>query len=400
MAGMARSSTALKHPPAYTPSKPAPAGGFARRAPAVNLDLPADAAVAVEAELRRGRGAQSNASGRYEPIARIKFDDGWQDIEELPPFKTEVTVDATRKIITRNDSPDISFDRSINPYRGCEHGCIYCFARPTHAYLGLSPGLDFESKLFMKPEAARLLERELSDPKYSPRTIAIGTNTDPYQPIEKKYQIMRRILEVLERFGHPVGIVTKSSLVLRDLDILSRMAKRNLAKVALSVTTLDPKLARVMEPRAATPARRLDTLRQLSEAGVPTTVMVAPVIPAINDAEIERILDSAAAVGVRQAGYVLLRLPLEVRDLFREWLMANFPDRYRHVFKLVREMRGGKDYDSKWGERQTGSGPIAWMIGRRFEAACDKLNLNKTRSSLTTAHFSPPKQEAAQLTLF
>jgi DNA repair photolyase len=244
------------------------------------------------------------------------------------------------------------------------------------------------------------LERELSDPKYSPRTIAIGTNTDPYQPIEKKYQIMRRILEVLERFGHPVGIVTKSALVLRDLDILSRMAKRNLAKVALSVTTLDPKLARVMEPRAATPSRRLDTLRQLSEAGVPTTVMVAPVIPAINDAEIERILDSAAAVGVRQAGYVLLRLPLEVRDLFREWLMANFPDRYRHVFKLVRDMRGGKDYDSRWGERQTGSGPIAWMIGRRFEAACDKLNLNTTRSSLTTSHFSPPKREAAQLTLF
>jgi DNA repair photolyase len=397
---MAHSSTALKRPPAYSPSKPAPAGGFARRAPAVNLDLPADADVAVEAELRRGRGAQSNASGRYEPIARIKFDDGWQDIEELPPFKTEVTVDATRKIITRNDSLDISFDRSINPYRGCEHGCIYCFARPTHAYLGLSPGLDFESKLFMKPDAAKLLERELSDPKYSPRTIAIGTNTDPYQPIEKKYQIMRRILEVLERFGHPVGIVTKSSLVLRDLDILSRMARRNLAKVALSVTTLDPKLARVMEPRAATPSRRLDALRQLSEAGVPTTVMVAPVIPAINDAEIERILDSAAAVGVRQAGYVLLRLPLEVRDLFREWLMANFPDRYRHVFKLVRDMRGGKDYDSKWGERQTGSGPIAWMIGRRFEAACEKLNLNTTRSNLTTEHFSPPKREAAQLTLF
>ena len=266
---MARSSsTALKRPPVpSSPSLPTPAGGFARRAPAINLDQPVDASVGVDAERRRGRGAQSNASGRYEPIARVTFDDGWQALEELPPFKTTVTVDATRKIITRNNSPDISFDRSINPYRGCEHGCIYCFARPTHAYLGMSPGLDFESKLFMKPEAAKLLERELSDPKYSPRTIAIGTNTDPYQPIEKQYQIMRRILEVLEHFGHPVGIVTKSNLVLRDLDILSRMAKRNIAKVALSVTTLDPKLARVMEPRASTPARRIEALQKLSEAG-------------------------------------------------------------------------------------------------------------------------------------
>jgi len=311
-----------------------------------------------------------------------------------------VSIDATRKIITRNDSPDISFDRSINPYRGCEHGCVYCFARPTHAYLGLSPGLDFESKLFAKPQAAALLERELAAPNYSPRTIAIGTNTDPYQPIEKQHQVMRRILEVLDRFGHPVGIVTKSALVLRDLDILSRMAQRNLVKVALSVTTLDPQLARVMEPRAATPARRLEALRQLSEAGVPTSVMVAPIIPAINDAEIERILDAAAAFGVKGAGYVLLRLPLEVRDLFREWLTANFPDRYRHVFKLIRDMRGGKDYDSTFGKRMTGAGPIAWMIGRRFEAACEKLNLNKTRARLTTEHFSPPRSQAAQLNLF
>ena len=318
----------------------------------------------------------------------------------MPPFKTTVTIDATRKIITRNESPDISFDRSINPYRGCEHGCIYCYARPTHAFLGLSPGLDFESKLFVKPEAPRLLERELSAASYAPRTIAIGTNTDPYQPIEKQHQVMRRILEVLDRFGHPVGIVTKSALVLRDLDILARMAKRNLAKVALSVTTLDPKLARVMEPRAATPQRRLDALRALVEAGVPTSVMVAPIIPAINDAEIERILDAAAALGVKEAGYVLLRLPLEVRDLFREWLLANFPDRYRHVFKLVHEMRGGKDYDSKWGTRMTGAGPIAWMIGRRFEAACEKLNLNMARTKLTTEHFSPPRREPAQLSLF
>jgi len=403
---MARSTSALQRPPAF-PS--APAGGFARRGQpesakvppaAVDLDTPPDIEVAVTAELRRGRGAQSNASGRYEPLLRVAFDDGWQNLEDLPPFKTTVAIDATRRIITRNDSPDISFDRSINPYRGCEHGCIYCFARPTHAYLGLSPGLDFESKLFAKPDAARLLERELSDPKYSPRTIAIGTNTDPYQPIERQHQIMRRILEVLERFGHPVGIVTKSALVLRDLDILARMAKRNLAKVAISVTTLDPKLARVMEPRATTPPRRLDALRRLAAAGVPTSVMVAPVIPAINDAEIERILDAASAVGVHGAGYVLLRLPLEVRDLFREWLIANFPDRYRHVFKLIRDMRGGKDYDSEFGKRMTGSGPIAWMIGRRFEAACEKLGLNQTRAKLTTEHFSQPRSAAAQLTLF
>jgi len=354
----------------------------------------------VEAERRRGRGAQSNASGRYEPLARVAFDDGWQSFEELPPFKTTVTLDSTRKIIARNDSPDISFDRSINPYRGCEHGCIYCFARPTHAYLGLSPGLDFETKLFAKPDAPKLLERELSAPGYVPRTIAIGTNTDPYQPIEREHKIMRRILEVLDGCGHPVGIVTKSALVLRDLDILTRMAQRDLVKVALSVTTLDVRLARVMEPRAATPPRRLQALRQLTAAGVPTSVMVAPVISALNDAEIERILDAAAAVGVREAGYVLLRLPLEVRDLFREWLMANFPDRYRHVFKLIRETRGGKDYDSSWNTRMTGAGPVAWMIGRRFELACEKLGFNKTRTRLTTDHFFPPRQAAEQLTLF
>jgi DNA repair photolyase len=379
---MSRSS-ALKRPPAPLPSVPAGEPG-----------------TAVERERRRGRGVVSNASGRFEPLARIAFDDGWQGLEELPPFKTDVTLDSTRKIITRNDSPDISFDRSINPYRGCEHGCVYCFARPTHAYLGLSPGLDFESKLFAKPNAAELLERELSAPDYVPRIIAIGTNTDPYQPIERRYQIMRRILEVLERAGHPVGIVTKSALVVRDLDILSRMAKRNLAKVAISVTTLDPKLARTMEPRASTPPRRLDALRQLVEAGVPASAMVAPVIPALNDAEIERILDAVAAAGVRHAGYVLLRLPLEVRDLFREWLIANFPDRYRHVFKLVRDMRGGKDYDSTFGTRMTGTGPIAWMIGRRFEVACEKLGFNATKVKTTIEHFHPPRPAAKQLDLF
>jgi DNA repair photolyase len=380
---MSRSS-ALRRPPAPLPPV-APAG---------------ESGTAVDRERRRGRGAHSNASGRYEPLARISFDDGWQAIDDLPPFKTTVTVDATRKIITRNDSPDLSFDRSINPYRGCEHGCVYCFARPTHAYLGLSPGLDFESKLFTKPNAPELLERELSAPGYVPKTIAIGTNTDPYQPIERRHQIMRRILEVLERAGHPVGIVTKSALVLRDLDILARMAERNLVKVAISVTTLDAKLARTMEPRASTPQRRLDALRQLVKVGVPASTLVAPVIPAINDAEIERILDAVAAAGVRHAGYVLLRLPLEVRDLFREWLMTNFPDRYRHVFKLIRDMRGGKDYDSTFGTRMTGTGPIAWMIGRRFEVACERLGFNTTTVKTTTEHFRPPLPAAEQLDLF
>jgi DNA repair photolyase len=354
----------------------------------------------IDRERRRGRGAGSNASGRYEPVARIAFDDGWQSIEELPAFETTVTEEKARKIITRNDSPDIGFDRSINPYRGCEHGCVYCFARPTHSYMGLSAGLDFETKLFAKPDAPELLERELSAPNYSPRVIAIGTNTDPYQPIERRYEIMRGILEVLERAGHPVGIVTKSALVTRDIDILARMARRNLVKVALSVTSLDPKLARTMEPRAATPPRRIEAIRRLSEAGVPTSVMVAPVIPAINDMEIERILDAAHAAGAREAGYVLLRLPLEVRDLFREWVIENFPDRHRHVFKLIRDTRGGKDYDAKWGERMVGSGPIAWMIGRRFEAACERLGMNRRKLKLTTEHFEPTRKRAQQLTLF
>jgi DNA repair photolyase len=354
-----RPTAILRNPPALVPS--APAGD------------PADELLGagVAFERRRGRGTLSNASGRYENVARIAFDDGWQSLEELPPFQTTVSIDSTRKIITRNDSPDISFDRSINPYRGCEHGCVYCFARPTHAYLGLSPGLDFESKLFVKPDAPALLEKELSAPGYQPRTIAIGTNTDPYQPIERKYQVMRQILEVLERAGHPVGIVTKSAMILRDLDILARMAERNLAKVAISVTTL-----------------------------VPTSVMVAPVIPAINDMEIEKILDAAAFAGVRGAGYVMLRLPLEVRDLFHEWLHANFPDRAAHVFKLIRDTRGGKDYDSTFGRRMKGEGPYAWMVGRRFETACEKLGLNRHKTPLTTEHFRSPRHRAEQLSLF
>ena len=389
---MVQSNAALRRPPVRGLSSE-PVGEFVDDASEL-------LGVAVEFERRRGRGAQSNASGRYEPLARIAFDDGWRSLDELPPFKTTVQTEAARKIITRNDSPDIGFDRSINPYRGCEHGCVYCFARPTHAHLGLSPGLDFESRLFVKPEAAELLEKELSASGYEPRVIAIGTNTDPYQPIERRYKVMRRILEVLDRAGHPVGIVTKSALVLRDLDILARMAERRLAKVALSVTTLDGELARKMEPRAATPMRRLETLRRLAQVGVPTTALVAPVIPALNDCEIERILDAVAAAGVKEAGYVLLRLPLEVRDLFREWLIENYPDRYRHVFKLIRDTRGGKDYDSAWGKRMKGSGPYAWMIGRRFEVACEKLRLNARKFTLTTEHFRHPNPVSAQLSLF
>ncbi len=388
---MARSNTAQKRP--LTRELPsAPAGGYDGVSRLLGM--------VVEHERRRGRSALSNASGRYEPLARVAFDDGWRSLDELPPFTTQVMIDSTRRIITRNDSPDIGFDRSINPYRGCEHGCIYCFARPTHAYLGLSPGLDFESKLFVKPQAADLLECELSAADYEPKVIAIGTNTDPYQPIERRYKVMRRILEVLDRAGHPVGIVTKSALVLRDLDILARMAERKLAKVALSVTTLDGELARNMEPRAATPMRRLEALRRLSQAGVPTTVMVAPVIPALNDMEMERVLDAAHTAGAREAGYVLLRLPFELRDLFNEWLKENYPDRVRHVFKLIRDMRGGKDYDSTWGKRMKGSGPYAWMIGRRFEMACEKLGMNVARASLTTEHFRKPKPAGEQLNLF
>ena len=348
----------------------------------------------------RGRGAVSNASGRYERESRVLVDDGWgRDDEPLPPLKTEVTVDSTRTIIARNKSPDISFDRSINPYRGCEHGCIYCFARPTHAYLGLSPGADFESRLFAKPDAAKLLARELSAPNYVPRTIAIGTDTDPYQPLEKRMRIMRGILEVLYEFRHPVGIVTKSALVLRDLDLLAPMAALGLAKVALSVTTLDRKLARTMEPRASTPPRRLEAIRGLREAGVPAGVMFAPVIPALNDEELESVLAAASEAGAQSAGYVLLRLPLEIKDLFREWLEANEPGRARHVISLVRSMRGGKDYDSAWHSRMRGTGPYAEMIAKRFQLAVKKLGLNRDSRPLDLSQFRKPAQAGDQLAL-
>ena len=355
--------------------------------------------VRVRPDRNRGRSAGINPAGRFEPVSRHVFDDGWNSLEELPPFKTEVQVEKPRTIITRNESPDISFDRSINPYRGCEHGCVYCFARPTHSFMGLSPGLDFESKLFAKPDAARLLDKELSKDGYQPRTIAIGTNTDPYQPIEKQYRIMREILEVLEARGHPVGIVTKSALVTRDIDILSRMAERGLAKVALSVTTLDRMLARTMEPRASTPTKRLEAIRQLSDAGIPASVMVAPIIPGLTDQEMERILDSARAAGAREAGYVVLRLPLEVSPIFKDWLLRHYPDRYRHVMSLIRSMRDGKDYDSEWGKRMKGAGPYAWQIGRRFEITAKRLGLNAERRTLRTDQFVAAAKDQLQLTL-
>ncbi len=347
----------------------------------------------------RGRGATINPDARFEAVSRVEEDDGWGSLGDLPAFRTEIAVEKPRTIITRNDSPDISFDRSINPYRGCEHGCVYCFARPSHAYLGLSPGVDFESKLTAKPDAPALLVRELSAQGYTPRTMAIGTNTDAYQPIEKKLRIMRGILEVLARFDHPVGIVTKSALVQRDIDILAPMASKGLAKVAISVTTLDPKLARTMEPRAASPAKRLETIRRLTDAGIPVTVLVAPIIPAVNDAEIERILDAAHANGAREAGYVLLRLPLEVKDLVRDWLLTHYPDKLRHVMSLIQSTRGGKDYDSAWGQRQVGSGPYAWMIGRRFELAAERTGFNRTRQKLRTDLFHRPNGGPEQLSL-
>jgi DNA repair photolyase len=352
--------------------------------------------------INKGRGARSNESGRFEPTARVAFDDGWstEESEDLPPLRTTVAVDATRTIIARNDSPDIPFDRSINPYRGCEHGCVYCYARPTHAYLGLSPGLDFESRLFAKPDAARLLERELRAPSYRCQMLALGTNTDPYQPIERQHEITREILEVLSAFSHPVGIVTKSALVARDIDILAPMAKRNLAHVFLSITTLDPVLARRMEPRAATPAKRLTTIQALVEAGIPTGVMAAPMIPALNDSELEAILEAAAKAGATGASYILLRLPLEIKDLFGEWLDAHYPDRSNHVLNLIRDTRGGALYDPQFGERMRGKGVYATLLAKRFAMAAKRLGLNqRERAPLDTSQFKPPPKAGDQLTL-
>ncbi len=352
---------------------------------------------------RTGRGAASNKSGRFEREQREAVDDGWGGLENeeaLKPLKTHVTIERPKTIITRNNSPDISFDRSINPYRGCEHGCVYCFARPTHAYMGMSPGLDFETRLFAKEGAAELLERELGARNYIPKVIAIGTNTDPYQPIERHHRIMRSVLEVLARTQHPVCIVTKSALVTRDIDILAPMAKEGLAKVAISVTTFDRRLARSMEPRASSPDRRLEAIRQLNEAGIPAGVMVAPIVPGVTDMEMESILERAHEVGAREAGYVMLRLPLEVQDIFGEWLLAAEPDKYRRVMALLRSMREGKAYDSTWGRRMTGTGPYAQMTKRRFEAALQRIGYAPTRLKLRTDLFKPPPKIGDQLDLF
>ncbi len=347
---------------------------------------------------RRGRGAASNATGRFEPERREYFDDGWESLSDLEPFKTEVRDEIAKTIIATNDLPDIGFDKSINPYRGCEHGCIYCYARPSHAYWGYSAGLDFETKLIAKVNAAEALERELGKPSYAPATIMIGSNTDGYQPIERERKITRRVLEVLEKFSHPVAIVTKSALVLRDIDILARLASRGLAKVAISVTTLDHRLSRKMEPRASAPAKRVEAIRQLSAAGVPVAVMAAPLIPALNDNELERILETAAAAGATEAAYVLLRLPLEISPLFQEWLAAEFPHRAKHVMSLVRSTRAGKDYVSCFGERQRGSGHYADQIAARFQLALKRYGLNKRHLSLRSDLFRRPGE--AQLSLF
>lgn len=348
----------------------------------------------------RARAAQSNRPGRYERHDRDAFDDGWAIQECSDTVRTEVTVERPRKIITRNSSPDISFDRSINPYRGCEHGCIYCFARPTHAYLGMSPGLDFETRLIARPDAAVCLDRELRAKSYRPAPIAIGTNTDPYQPIEREHRIMRQVLGVLRKFKHPVTVVTKGTLIERDSDILGEMGQAGLAYVGVSVTTLDPCLSRAMEPRAPGPKRRLETIRRLSAAGVPVKAMVSPVIPGLTDHEIESVLQACADAGAVAAGWIMLRLPLEVSPLFQEWLAAKRPDRAARVMARVRETQGGEDYAPDWGRRMRGVGTNAKLIDRRFTIQISRLGLKDKLPDLRTDLFQPPLEVGNQLALF
>lgn len=357
-------------------------------------------------EIRRpalkGRGAISNEGSRFERERRVLVDDGWSENEALAePVRTVVQDDTARSVISRNRSPDIPFDRSLNPYRGCEHACIYCFARPTHAWLGLSPGLDFETRLFAKRDAAALLEKELRAKGYECRTLALGANTDPYQPVERGLGITRSVLEVLSAFGHPVGIVTKSALVLRDVDILSDMARRNLVRVCISVTTLDPDLARRMEPRAPTPPRRLDAIRRLTEAGVPTAVLASPMIPGLTDWELERILEAGRAAGATAANYILLRLPLEIAGLFEEWLREHAPDRADRVLSLLRQCRDGALYRPDFGSRMRGEGPVAELLTARFRLACRRLGLDPRRwHDLDHTRFRPPPRPGDQIELF
>ncbi|SFS45398.1 PA0069 family radical SAM protein [Brevundimonas viscosa] len=353
------------------------------------------------AEAAKGRGARSNATGRYEPETLEAFDDGWTGEDaEVAPLRTTLTPERARTIITRNSSPDVGFDRSINPYRGCEHGCIYCYARPAHAFMGLSPGLDFESRLFWKPGAAGLLEQELARPRYVGRHIHIGGNTDPYQPVERELKATRSVLEVLQRFNHPLSIITKSVLIARDADILGAMGREGLASALVSITTLDRKLARAMEPRASTPAKRLEAISRLADAGCPVGVGFAPVIPGLNDHELEAVLEAAAKAGATSAMYVTLRLPLEIKDLFREWLEDARPDRAARVMSLVRQTRGGRDYDPEWSHRMKGEGPVAELIGTRFRAALKRYGLDGPRPALDTSRFRVPADMKKQLDLF
>jgi len=344
----------------------------------------------------KGRGATFNPANRYRADLRERTDDGWarpdEDDDAPPPLKTVVTIQRARTIIARNDSPDIPFTQSINPYQGCEHGCIYCYARPSHAYLDLSPGIDFETKLYAKPDAAALLRAELAKPGYRCDPIALGTNTDPYQPIEREWRVTRSVLEVLAEHEHPFTIVTKSALVERDIDIIAPMAAKRMARVYLSITTLDRDLARKMEPRAAAPQRRLQALKTLSDAGIPVGVMVAPIIPQLNDRDLETILEAAAANGAQSAGWVLIRLPLEVAPLFREWLDAHYPMRAAHIMSLIRQMRGGRDYDSAFGTRMRGSGEFADLLEKRFMLACRRLGFDRGRehTGLDTSRFRRP----------
>ena len=349
---------------------------------------------------RKGRGALTNPPPRFDLHQVSTAEDGWYQEEAPEGIPTTLEPDRARSIITTNDSPDVGFERSINPYRGCSTGCIFCFARPTHAYLGLSPGLDFETRLFYKADAARLLEAELSRPGYVCKPIMLGINTDAYQPDERHMRVTRSILEVLERTRHPVSLLSKHSLVLRDLDLLTSLARDNLVSVSLTVTTLDDDLKRRLEPRAASPAARIRTLAQLTAAGVPCGVMVAPVIPALTDHEMEAILEACAAAGARSAGYVLLRLPYEIKDLFREWLAEHYPGRAAHVMSLIRELRGGHDNDPRFGTRMRGTGPYAELLRNRFALACRRLGLNATRRDpLDTSRFRPPGPAGAQMRL-
>ena len=347
----------------------------------------------------RGRGALNNPSNRYETCRREEVDDGWDGLAEAPALRTEIGVDSSRTIISYNQSPDVPFDRSINPYRGCEHGCVYCYARPTHAWLGLSPGLDFESRLFQKPGAASLLRGELARPGYRPAPLTLGANTDPYQPVERRLRITRSLLEVLQECRHPVMLTSKSALLLRDLDILAPMAAQSLAAVLISLTTLDPALARRMEPRAATPARRLETLRRLTDAGVPVGVLVAPLIPGINDQELEQILAEAAGAGATRAGTLLIRLPLELKELFEHWLQSHFPERASRVLSLIRQCRGGKLYEARFGVRMSGTGPYAALLQQRFRLASKRLGLSSREDSwsLDCTQFRPPLPPGGQL---